>query len=409
MANEAKLVERVVVINDDYSVNGGAALMAMAGVQAMRDKGIPVTFITGGSIPPNSNIENVTIVSVGGKHLLEGSRIRAAARGLYDLSVAQAFSDWIGENDTPGTVYHLHNWHKVLSASIMKPLRSVSDRLIFSAHDFFLACPNGGYFNFSSGSACELTPMSAQCLVTPCDKRSRAQKAWRCVRHLVRQQTFDLTISPAKVLTVHEGMGPLLARGGVSESSIVTLRNPVRAWRAERVPAENNRRVLFVGRLERDKGIQILLSAARQLNLEVDVIGSGPDLEALRAIHPKARFFGQCSRDEIATFAATARVVVIPSLARETFSLVAVEALTSGIPVIISKFALIAQEIESLGYGLSCAPDVSELSSALAFLQDRDDVVANMSCAAFSGAQQLTLSSDEWAGRLLTVYESVLK
>jgi glycosyltransferase involved in cell wall biosynthesis len=289
----------------------------------------------------------------------------------------------------------------------MQPLRAVSNRLIFSAHDFFLACPNGGYFNFTKGSACDLTPMSAQCLITPCDKRNMAQKAWRCVRHSVRQQTFDLASSPAKVLTVHEGMRPLLARGGVGEDQIITLRNPVRAWRRERVPAENNRRILFVGRLERDKGIHLLLTAARQLNLEVDVVGSGPDLEALKGIHPGASFFGQCSREQIAAIAGHARFVVVPSLARETFSLVAVEALRSGLPV-VSQFALIAQEIEARGYGISCAPQVSDISSALVFLQERDDAVESMSRKAFAGSHELTLTSEEWADRLLDIYGSLL-
>ena len=83
---------------------------------------------------------------------------------VFDPTVSAALRRWIDEHDTPGTVYHLHNWHKVLSPSALGSLRKVASRLVVSTHDFFLACPNGGYFNFPRQQTCNLTPLGLACL-----------------------------------------------------------------------------------------------------------------------------------------------------------------------------------------------------------------------------------------------------
>ena len=57
------------------------------------------------------------------------------------------------------------------------------------------------------------------------------------------------------IVAVHEGMIPLLEKGGVGRRAIRVLRNPVTPWRTQRVVAEQNSDVIFVGRLERDKGV----------------------------------------------------------------------------------------------------------------------------------------------------------
>src|SRR4029077_13331583 len=97
-------------------------------------------------------------VAVGGRNIMSGSRAAAALRGLYDAGTGGAVAAWIAAHDTPGTVYHLHNWHKVLSPSVFRALRPIASRLLISAHDYFLVCPNGGYFRYPQQSACELTP-----------------------------------------------------------------------------------------------------------------------------------------------------------------------------------------------------------------------------------------------------------
>src|SRR3977135_104631 len=196
-------IERVVVINDDATEQGGAAAIALLSTRLLNARHIPVTFLSGSAdIDPELGV-------LGGRHILDGPRGTAAVRGLFDPAIQTRLAQWIAVRDTPGTVYHLHNWHKVLSPSVFGALRRVAHRLVISAHDYFLACPNGGYFIYPQHTACELVPGSWRCIATACDRRHYAHKLWRVARHWTRQRMLDLNGSGAIVLAVHQAMVPL--------------------------------------------------------------------------------------------------------------------------------------------------------------------------------------------------------
>ncbi len=282
-------IERVVVINDDSVPSGGAAGIMLASIRQLRAREVPVTLLTGddGANPELADL-GVDVVSLGGRHILEGGRVEAAMRGLYARKTAQLLQAWIDAHDTPGTVYHLHNWHKVLSPAAFVPLRQVAARLVLSAHDYFLACPNGGYYHYPKGKACDLEPLGLRCVASACDKRNYAHKLWRVARGTLREMLFSFRNTPATVLAVHDGMIPLLERGGIGRHCIEVLRNPVTPWRSSRVAAEQNQTFLFVGRLEEDKGVTLLAQAARRAG-GVERRGGGGGVGGLLQARARAR------------------------------------------------------------------------------------------------------------------------
>jgi glycosyltransferase involved in cell wall biosynthesis len=402
-------LERVVVINDDSVESGGAAGIALASIRQLRARAIPVTMLTGDA---GANAElaqlGVDIVSLGGRHILEGNRANAALRGLYSAKTAELLGRWIDANDTPGTVYHLHNWHKVLSAAAFVPLRKVASRLVLSAHDYFLTCPNGGYFHYPKGEICNRTPLGAACLLASCDKRHYGHKLWRVARGAVRQSVFNLADTEATVLAVHEGMRPLLERGGVRPDAIGLLRNPVSPWRSSRVTAEGNATFLFVGRLEEDKGVRVLALAARRAAVTLRIIGTGPLAETLKRDFPEVEMCGWRTKEEIAELAREARALVMPSRWRETFGLVALEAAMSGIPVIGSRAALITEDLLRLGIGIGCEPEVDSLAHALEAVASDNRSVATMSQKGFTTARLLAPTPADWCDELIGLYRRKL-
>jgi glycosyltransferase involved in cell wall biosynthesis len=377
----------------------------------LRARGVAVTFLAGEGAPTTDLASaGIDTVILGGRHILEGRRGPAALRGLYDLTTGRALQQWLAANDDPGTVYHLHNWHKALSPSIFAPLRQVATRLVLSAHDYFLACPNGGYFNYPQQKECELPPGGARCLLTSCDRRRYGHKLWRAARHVVRHHLLDLGRSRLLVLAVHEGLAAHLARGGIPSRSIRVLRNPVLPWRAERVVAERNRDVFFVGRVEADKGVDRLARAARRAGVHLRVIGDGPLCAHIGRFHPEVELLGWQGRERIAELMATARMVVVPTTCRETFGLAPLEALMSGIPVVVSRFALIADEVVRHRFGLVCDPyDENALAAQIRSLADDDAGVRDISEHAFAGARALAPTPAEWCDSLLSLYAERLR
>ncbi|HEV2185709.1 MAG TPA: glycosyltransferase family 4 protein [Stellaceae bacterium] len=402
--------DRVVIINDDAIERGGAAAIALTSARLLRQRGVPVTLLSGsGPVDGDLGGRGIAASVLGGRHILARHRFASGALGLFDPTTKAALARWIDEHDTPRTVYHLHNWHKVLSPSVFLALRRVESRLLISAHDYFLACPNGGYFLYPRERECGLTPSSTKCLMTACDRRHNGHKLWRTVRHGLRHRMLDLTRSQARVIAVHEAMVPLLARGPVARAQISVVRNPVTPWRAQRVPAEKNRDVFFVGRLDHDKGADLAARAAQQARVRLRVIGDGPLADLIARNHPGVELLGWRRRDEVADLVADSRLVVVPSRSRETFGLVALEALTSGIPVIVPPYASIAREIADHQFGLVCDPhDEAALAAAMARLAGDDDLVRDTSCNAFAEAWRLAPTPTQWCDELLALYNGRL-
>jgi glycosyltransferase involved in cell wall biosynthesis len=403
--------DRVVVINDDAVERGGAAAIALASAKLLRERNIPVTFLSGSDgVERDLDAYGVSVSVLGGRHLLERKAPSALARGLFDPATNAALARWIDANDTPRTVYHLHNWHKVLSPSVFLGLRRVAARLVISAHDYFLACPNGGYFLYPQQRECQLAPNSAACVATACDRRNYAHKLWRVARHELRHRLFDLTKSEARVIVVHEAMLPLLARGPVNMDHVHVVRNPVTPWRENRVPAENNREIFFIGRLDGDKGANLLARAAQRVGARLRLIGDGPLAGEIAQDCPSAELLGWRSRDEIAELVGGARIVVSPTLNREPFGLVALEALMSGIPTIVAQSSPFAGEITGRQFGLACDPcDEAALAASIDALLRDDPLIHRMSRRAFAEARQLAPTPAQWCANLLALYDSRLR
>src|SRR3954469_23986101 len=99
-------------------------------------------------------------------------------------------------------------------------------------------------------------------------------------------------------------------------------------------------RLLYVGRVSREKDLDVLADAYRQLRKEgvqvqLFVVGHGPYSEALAKSLPDAFFTGYLRGTELARAYASADVFVFPSTT-DTFGNVILEAQASGLPVVVS-------------------------------------------------------------------------
>ena len=110
-------------------------------------------------------------------------------------------------------------------------------------------------------------------------------------------------------------------------------------------------RVLFVGRIERNKGVFDLLEIARRLSaanrteIEFDVCGTGSDLQNLSAevensgLSARLRLHGHCDRGVMREMFRNCHVVIAPTTTDfvEGFNKVVVEGILAGRPVITSS------------------------------------------------------------------------
>lgn len=119
---------------------------------------------------------------------------------------------------------------------------------------------------------------------------------------------------------------------------------------------------LFVGRLERLKGLQDVIPLFRAYqDADLIVIGEGSyrsDLERLAAGIPSVRFLGRMEPSEISAYYAGAIATLVPSVTFEAFGIVVVESFAHRTPVIARDLGALPELIEqSRGGSLFSSPD----------------------------------------------------
>jgi glycosyltransferase involved in cell wall biosynthesis len=154
---------------------------------------------------------------------------------------------------------------------------------------------------------------------------------------------------------------------------------------------------LYVGRASREKNIEAFLSADLP-GLKV-VVGNGPHLDTLRRRYPDTVFTGPKSGEELACHYASADVFVFPSRT-DTFGLVLLEAMASGLPV--AAFP-VTGPIDLVRHGETGILDEDLARAAIkALALDRQAARAHASTFSWRQAAELFVDNIHRAHRLAT-------
>ena len=173
----------------------------------------------------------------------------------------------------------------------------------------------------------------------------------------------------------------LARKVGVAPDKLVHISNGVPREAPQALPGtpgpqwpEGRRRVLFVGRFDRQKGVDLFVEAMAELGDSVfaylagdSVLGDGNELR----LPENARRTGWLNAAQLTAYYETAEVLVAPSR-WEGFGLIAAEAMRAGLPVIASRVGGLAEIVEHGVTGLLIEPDNRQaLVSAMRALELR--------------------------------------
>jgi len=154
-----------------------------------------------------------------------------------------------------------------------------------------------------------------------------------------------------KVLCLSDASIRELARIGVKQEKLGRFRYWIQLEKFPLLDKQEAKRVkggskkfvvLFVGRMLKKKGIELLHEVAKHFvsdsSMEFWFVGVGPDEDVIKkCLLPNERFWGKVDNKELYWFYAAADVFCIPSLYEEGFGRVILEALACGTPVIGSN------------------------------------------------------------------------
>jgi glycosyltransferase involved in cell wall biosynthesis len=161
--------------------------------------------------------------------------------------------------------------------------------------------------------------------------------------------------------------------------------------------------ILFIGRLEIEKGVFNLLAAYKALlpalpSARLVFAGNGKDREHLMAeasgLQPPVKFLGHVSRDQLPAVYAGSTIVVLPSVFVEAFGKVGPEALSSGRAVIASDSGGVREWLQPGVNGLLVEPgDVAQLTASMLSLLKDEGSLARMAKDAPGSISHLSIQA----------------
>ena len=396
----------VVIVVDHAFIAGGQAKVAFDSALGLKRAGHrPIVFAAAGPVDPELAASDVEIVCLGQYDLVGNpSKAAAAVQGVWNAHAARALGELLEGLSKDDTVVHVHGWAKALSPSIAKPIARSGLPAVYTMHEYFMFCPNGGFYNYQRGHACPLTPMSAACLLTHCDSRNYARKLWRSARQAVSERIAHLPDVFSDYVTISKFQAEIVAPYLPKGVRVHQVSNPVSAANlgAKQNPASGD--FIFVGRVSPEKGPFLFAEAAKLAGVTPIYVGDGVASEELRARYPQARVLGWKSPEEARAMMRQARALVFPSLWYEGQPLVALEAKAMGTPVIVSDGCAAREEIVDGVSGLWFASGgVEALAAALQRAKD-DALVERMSRAAYDSYWADPPTIEAHARRIVAVY-----
>lgn len=138
--------------------------------------------------------------------------------------------------------------------------------------------------------------------------------------------------------------------------------------------ANNKKLLIFVGRYSREKNIDVLLTTMEKLGNDYHLLLMGPGMPQ-RVASNVSVIDRCCSSYEVARALASSDALLHAGT-RETFGLIAQEAMASGIPVVGARAGALAENVP-LGAGILCRPlDPDAMAEACVALFSNDNVAS---------------------------------
>jgi phosphatidyl-myo-inositol alpha-mannosyltransferase len=166
-----------------------------------------------------------------------------------------------------------------------------------------------------------------------------ASNGYRMARHVLAPAMDRLEVRTA----VSDAARRLISR--YFPGHYVLTPNGVESARFRDAPADEDpdRKVLFLGRIERRKGLETLIQAMarlRDLDATLLIAGAGPQEAHCRRLAAQlqvpTRWLGRVPDHELGAVYKSARVYCAPGLGGESFGIVLIEAMAAGTPLVCS-------------------------------------------------------------------------
>lgn len=340
-------VKNVVIVNDFNYTQGGASKVAIDTARILKEQGINVYFFSAVN-KADDLIQNINYVSTNQNEALkEKNKIKGIINGIYNVKTKNELKRLLKTLNRNTTVVHIHGWTKALSCSVFDIAFKMKFKVVLTLHDYFTVCPNGGYFDYKKNKICKIKPLSCKCIKCNCDSRNYGFKIYRLIRQFVQNKIVKLNDKLKYAIGISdlniEVLKPTLSKNIYIEK----IYNPIDFdYNEEKIDISKNEYYLYVGRISQEKGVDLFCEAIRELGLKGIAVGDGIEKERLSKEYPSIEFTGWKNKQEVKAYMKKAKALIFPSLWYEGAPLTPLEAMSIGIPCIVSDCSSAVEYIQ---------------------------------------------------------------
>ena len=257
-------------------------------------------------------------------------------------------------------VVHFHSVLPLLSVSSFYACKVKGVPVVQTLHNYRWFCVEGGLY--SNNSYCEecLQKGALRGIIKKCSRKSFAASAALTINNAIYVKSGILFNLVDRFLAVSNFLRDKYIQARFPEDKIlvkysgIELKNII----MKEIKTCGRNGITFVGRLTHAKGTKILKNIIQKvIDIPINIIGDGPDLQMLRDFckngkHKNVKIFGRLDSDKVFNIMSNSACVIVPSLSAEALSLVVIEAMACGTPVIVSKIGALPEIVEKSGGGI---------------------------------------------------------
>ena len=210
----------------------------------------------------------------------------------------------------------------------------------------------------------------------------------------------------ANAIYVSEFSKDILKNSLIKNWNSTVINNPAGYEKEER-NLEKKDILVYVGRLSKEKGVDLFCESVTKLNKTGIVIGDGPLKNELEQKYKNLKFVGWKTKEEIKNILKESKALVFTSLWYETMGMTAIEALSLGVPVIVGDKSATATYITDNINGLKYENgNVEDLYEKLKILED-NKLVQEMSKNAYNLYWKKPFSEQRYKEEIMAFYNKL--
>ncbi len=291
-------------------------------------------------------------------------KVRGFVSGIWSSTARREFADEL--DAFRPEVVQVQNLFPLISASVLPEIRRRGVPLVMTCHNYRLFCPTG--LMLRHGRPCTKCSGGAErwCVLHDCEQSLPKSFGYAWRNHVARAHLMA-GVDVFQVLSTFQR--DRFVEWGVDPGRIAVVPNFIAfAPATDAGGRDPGRHVGYVGRVSPEKGVDVLVEAARSLSsIPFVVVGSADRMPRLSKTAPaNVSFVGELPRDRVAEFYAQARLTVAPSVWFEGMPMVVAEAMLSERPVVASRIGGLMDMIEDGISGSLVAPgDPRALAGAI--------------------------------------------